>query len=159
MKPKIKKDGGSWVVRGGNPVRTVRVASYEAALVVAAGPTGREKRCLECGRPMARENDRPLGVLSQKTSGYCGSCVHADFRLSKAAGEEWRKRQAERRERNEAERKRNEAERKRQQALRERTEHEQRLKEEREAVARAERNDPSLAHYLARRRARLGVAA
>lgn len=152
MKPKIKREDGSWVVRGGQPSRTVRVGSYEAALLVVAGPTGREARCLECGRPMARENDRPLGVLSQKTSGYCGSCVHADFRLSKAAGEEWRKRQAERRERNEAERKR-------QQALRERAEHEQRLKDEREAVARAERNDPSLAHYLARRRARLGVAA
>lgn len=152
MKPTIKREDGSWVVRGGQPARTVRVGSYEAALLVVAGPTGREKRCLECGRPMARENDRPLGVLSQKTSGYCGSCVHADFRLSKAAGEEWRKRQAERRERNEAERKR-------QQALRERAEHEQRLKDEREAVARAERNDPSLAHYLARRRARLGVAA
>lgn len=152
MKPKIKREDGSWVVRGGQPARTVRVGSYEAALLVVAGPTGREARCLECGRPMARENDRPLGVLSQKTSGYCGSCVHADFRLSKAAGEEWRKRQAERRERNEAERKR-------QQALRERAEHEQRLKDEREAVARAERNDPSLAHYLARRRARLGVAA
>lgn len=152
MKPKIKKDGGSWVVRGGKPARTVRVGTYEAALLVVAGPTGREALCLECDRPMARENDRPLGVLSQKTSGYCGSCVHADFRLSKAAGEEWRKRQAERRERNETERKR-------QQALRERAEHEQRLKDEKEAVARAERNDPSLAHYLARRRARLGVAA
>lgn len=152
MKPTIKREDGSWVVRGGQPARTVRVGSYEAALLVVAGPTGREARCLECGRPMARENDRPLGVLSQKTSGYCGSCVHADFRLSKAAGEEWRKRQAERRERNEAERKR-------QQALRERAEHEQRLKDEREAVARAERNDPSLANYYAQRRARLGVAA
>lgn len=152
MKPTIKREDGSWVVRGGQPARTVRVGTYEAALMVVAGPTGREARCLECGRPMARENDRPLGVLSQKTSGYCGSCVHADFRLSKAAGEEWRKRQAERRERNEAERKR-------QQALRERAEHEQRLKDEAEAVARAERNDPSLASYMARRRARLGVAA
>lgn len=152
MKPTIKREDGSWVVRGGSPVRTVRVGTYEAALLVVAGPTGREARCAECDRPMARENDRPLGVLSQKTSGYCGSCVHADFRLSKAAGEEWRKRQAERRERNEAERKR-------QQALRERAEHEQRLKDEAEAVARAERNDPSLAHYYAQRRARLGVAA
>lgn len=152
MKPKIKKDGGSWVVRGGSPSRTVRVGSYEAALLVVAGPTGREARCLECGRPMARENDRPLGVLSQKTSGYCGSCVHSDFRLSKAAHERHREALAERKARREAEHKR-------QQALRERAEHEKRVREEREAVARAERNDPSLASYMARRRARLGVAA
>lgn len=152
MKPTVRKDGSSWVVCGGKPSRTVRVGSYEAALVVAAGPTGREKRCAECDRPMGKAKDRPLGVLSQKTARYCGACVHANPALSRESGRKWREQQAEKRAREEAEQKR-------QAALMERAEREYRLKREREMVARAEQADPALAHYLARRRARLGVAA
>lgn len=56
-------------------------------------------------------------------------------------------------------RRKREAEEKRQQARMDCAEHEYRLKREREMVARAERSDPALASYLARRRARLGAAA
>lgn len=100
---------------------------------------GNDYDCTQCGTHVDTSYDGD-GV-KPSWGGWCQKCRRADGAR-----------------RGNMKRRKREAEQKHQQPCMDPAEHEQRVREEREAVARAEQADPALAHYLARRRARLGAA-
>lgn len=101
---------------------------------------GNDYDCTQCGAHVDTRYDGD-GV-KPSWGGWCKKCRRADGAR-----------------RGNMKRRKREAEEKRQQARMDRAEHECRAERERQMVERAEQADPALAHYLARRRARLGVAA
>lgn len=75
MKPVIRKDGTGWVVATGVPGRRpVRVDTWEAALDIIGPPTGQERTCEDCFRPMSQDATRPIGVVYQRNSRLCTAC-------------------------------------------------------------------------------------
>ena len=100
---------------------------------------GNDYDCTQCGAHVDTSYDGD-GV-KPSWGGWCQKCRRADGAR-----------------RGNVKRRKREAEEKRQQARMDLAEREYRLKRERQMVARAEQADPALAHYLARRRARLGAA-
>ncbi|MDO4919916.1 hypothetical protein [Kocuria sp.] len=98
MKATVHKVGDQWVVESKGPARKVRVRSWEEAMRVVAGPTGKETVCQGCGRPMSSMRNRPIGVYHQRTLLHCHVCVYLDPSLVEVGRREREARRAAKRE-------------------------------------------------------------